>query len=145
MNQEKRVFPICGMALSSFLAAGCILDVTDHHPRPAPAPVGSLTVDWTVARRSDVRACAREGARDTEVEIIVYRGDREVAREFAHCEDFSLTVDLPPDEYKVYVTLVERGSDRPVTTTLPLEEIDIVKGADLNVDVDFPATSFLRR
>ncbi|WP_437674561.1 hypothetical protein [Sorangium sp. So ce131] len=145
MNQENRVFPICSMALSSLLAAGCILDVRDDRPRPAPDRLGSLTVDWTVGRRSDARACVREGAGDTEVEIIVYRGDREVAREFARCEDFSLTVDLPPDEYKAYVTLVERGSDRPVTTTLPLEEIDIVRGAALNVDVDFPATSFLRR
>lgn len=142
MNQEKSVFPLCGLALSSFLAAGCIIDVRDD-ARPRPA-VGSLAVEWTVNRRSDPRLCDRFGGRaGADFELIVYRGTREVAREYASCEDFSMTVDLPPDEYKAYATLVERGDDRPVTTTLPLPDIRIVRGAQLNIDVDFPSTSFL--
>ncbi|WP_437957024.1 hypothetical protein WME76_37690 [Sorangium sp. So ce119] len=142
MNQEKSVFPLCGLALSGFLAAGCIVDVRDG-ARPRPA-VGSLTVEWTVNRRSDPRVCDRYGGRQgADFELIVYRGSREVAREYASCEDFSITVDLPPDEYRAIATLVERGDERPVTTTLPLEDLRIVRGAQLNVDVDFPSTSFL--
>ena len=142
MNQEKSVFPLCGLALSGFLAAGCIVDVRDGaSPRQA---VGSLTVEWTVNRRSDPRACDRYGGRQgADFELIVYRGSREVAREYASCEDFSITVDLPPDEYRAIATLVERGDERPVTTTLPLEDLRIVRGAQLNIDVDFPSTSFL--
>ncbi|XXY54549.1 hypothetical protein WME91_25795 [Sorangium sp. So ce269] len=138
MNQDKSVFPMCGLALSGLLAAGCIVDVAPVRPRPA---VGSLTVEWTVSRRSDPRACSRYSNAD--FELIVYRGSREVAREYARCEDFALTLDLPPDEYRAYATLVERDDERPVTTTLPLEEIRIVNGAELNIDVDFPSTSFL--
>ena len=139
MNQDKSVFPMCGLALSGLLATGCVFDLRDH-PRPQQA-VGSLTVEWTVSRRSDPRACARYSNAD--FELIVYRGSREVAREYARCEDFALTLDLPPDEYRAYATLVERDDERPVTTTLPLEEIRIVNGAELNIDVDFPSTSFL--
>ncbi|XXX75793.1 hypothetical protein WMF30_49905 [Sorangium sp. So ce134] len=144
MNQEKSVFPICGLALSSVLALGCFIDVRDGaRPRPRPSSMGSLTVEWTVNRQSEPRACGRFGRGKTDFELIVYRGNREVAREYARCEDFVMTVDLPPDEYKAYATLVVRGDERPVTTTLPLEEIDIVRGAELNIDVDFPANSFL--
>lgn len=143
MNQEKSVFPLCGLALSSFLALGCIVDVRDDaRLRPRPS-AGSLTVQWTVNRQSEPRACTRHSRAGADFELIIYRGSREVTREYARCEDFILTVDLPPDEYKAYATLVERGDDRPVTTTLPLEEIDIVRGAELNIDVDFPANSFL--
>lgn len=143
MNQEKSVFPLCGLALSSFLAAGCFFDVGgDARLRPRPA-MGSLTVQWTVNRQSEPRACTRHSRGGADFELIIYRGSDEVAREYARCEDFTLTVDLPPDEYKAYATLVERGDDRPVTTTLPLEELDIVRGAQLNVDVDFPTNSFL--
>ncbi|WP_437811483.1 hypothetical protein [Sorangium sp. So ce1078] len=143
MNQEKSVFPLCGLALSSFLALGCFVDVRDDaRLRPRPS-LGSLTVQWTVNRQASERACARYSRGGADFELIIYRDDREVAREYASCEDFSLTVDLPPDEYKAYATLVERGDDRPVTTTLPLEQIDIVRGAALNIDVDFPSTSFL--
>ncbi len=146
MNQEKSVYPLCGLALSSFLALGCVFDVRDDvRPRPRPRPdVGSLTVQWTVNRQSEARACDRHSRGGADFELIIYRGSREVAREYARCEDFILTVDLPPDDYKAYATLVARGDDRPVTTTLPLEEIDIVRGAELNIDVDFPSTSFLR-
>ncbi|WP_437569568.1 hypothetical protein [Sorangium sp. So ce542] len=144
MNQEKSVFPICGLALSSFLALGCFFEVKDGaRPRPQPSSMGSLTVEWTVNRRSEPRACARFSGGRTDFELIIYRGDEEVAREYARCEDFVMTVDLPPDEYRAYATLVERRDERPVTTTLPLEQLDIVSGAALNIDVDFPANSFL--
>ncbi|HTN88170.1 MAG TPA: hypothetical protein VL242_31030 [Sorangium sp.] len=142
MNQDKSVFPMCGLALSGLLATGCVFDVRDDF-RPRPA-VGSMAVEWTVSRRSDARACARFGGRQgADFELIVYRGSREVAREYARCEDFSMTVDLPPDEYRAIATLVERGDERPVTTTLNLENLRVVRGAQLNIDVDFPSTSFL--
>jgi hypothetical protein len=146
MNQEKSVFPLCGLALSSFLAMGCFVDVgpsAQRRPRPQPA-VGSLTVEWTVANRADSRACTLYGRGGADFELVVYRGSREVAREYARCEDFGMTLDLPPDDYTAIATLVERGSERPVTTTLKLDAIDIVNGAELNLDVDFPSSSFLR-
>ncbi|WP_437588834.1 hypothetical protein [Sorangium sp. So ce1000] len=145
MNQEKSVFPLCGLALSSFLAMGCILDVEPSaHRRPRPVQaVGSLTVDWTVSNRTESRACSQYARGGADFELIIYRGSREVTREYARCEDFSMTVDLPPDDYTATATLVERGDDRPVTTTLKLDRIDIVHGAALNLDVDFPSSSFL--
>ncbi|WP_437896021.1 hypothetical protein [Sorangium sp. So ce124] len=146
MNQEKSVFPLCGLALSSFLALGCILDVepsAQRRPPPVQA-VGSLTMEWTVANRVDSRACSQHSRGGADFELIIYRGSREVARDYARCDDFSITVDLPPDDYTATATLVERGNDRPVTTTLQVEDIHIVRGATLNLDVDFPPSSFLR-
>lgn len=142
MNQDNIVYPLCGLALSSFLATGCFIDVRDdRHLRPS---AGSLTVEWTVSRRSDPRTCSRLAGGPADFELLLYdENNREVARELARCEDFHITVDLPPGEYHGYVTLVERRDDRPVTTTLPLEELEIVSGAELNLDIDFPANSFL--
>ncbi|AUX26677.1 hypothetical protein SOCEGT47_072470 [Sorangium cellulosum] len=142
MNQDKIVYPLCGLALSSVLTTGCIIDVRDgRHPRPSD---GSLTVEWTVSRRSSPRSCARFAGGAADFELLLYdEHNREVAREVAPCEDFGLTVDLPPGEYSGYATLVERRDDRPVTTTLPLEDLEIVSGAELNLDIDFPANSFL--
>ncbi|MGK3969507.1 hypothetical protein WMF38_34025 [Sorangium sp. So ce118] len=144
MNQEKSVFPLCGLALSSFLAAGCFFDVgEDSRFRPRPS-VGSLAMEWTVDGRSQSRACTRFSGGRTDFELIIYRGSSEVAREYARCEDFGLTVDLPPGEYEASVTLVERGDERPVSTPHLVDKFEIVRGAKLNINVDFPANSFLR-
>ncbi|WP_437607887.1 hypothetical protein WMF20_44455 [Sorangium sp. So ce834] len=144
MNQEKSVIPICGLALSSFLALGCFFEVKDgDRHRPRPSSMGSLVMEWTVDDRRESRDCSRFSGGRADLELIVYRGSVEVAREYARCEDFILTVDLPPDEYRVIATLVGRSDDRPVTTSANLEGIDIVRGFNLHREVDFPATSFL--
>jgi hypothetical protein len=140
MNHENRCIPVCGLALSSLLAMGCFVDVVEA-PRPRQE-TGSLTVLWTIANRSDPRACARFGRRATDFELLVYRDNVQVAEELARCEDLRLTVDVPPGEYTGYVTLVDENKDA-VTSTLPLRDVRIVKDAELTVDVDFPAGSFL--
>jgi hypothetical protein len=143
MNHQMRVVPVCGLALSGLLTTGCFLEVREH-PRPTPpeAPTGSLTVRWTIDDRSDPRACSRYGRGATDFELLLYSDNHQVAEEYAPCEQFGLTVDLTPGTYKGYTTLVDRNGD-PVTSTLPLEALAIVKDAGLAIDVDFPTTSFL--
>lgn len=140
MNQDNRGVSLCGLALSSLLAMGCFVDVRNE-PRPS-LPTGTLTVSWTVANRSDPGVCARYGRGTTDFELLVNRDDQETTQQHAPCEDFRLTVELEPGDYTGYTTLVDRNND-PVTSTLPLRDLRIVKDADLAVDVDFPASSFL--
>jgi hypothetical protein len=135
---------MCGLVLTSALALGCFVDVSDVKEEPeAPRPAtGTLTVRWTIGNRRDPSVCFSYGRRATDFELLVHRDDREVAELYARCEDFRITAPLPPGDYTGYGTLVDQNKD-PLTTTLPLKDIEILKDADLQIDIDFPAGSFL--
>jgi hypothetical protein len=143
MNQEKSVFPGLCLALTSLLGTGCFIDVRgEPHRRPSRA-TGDITVEWTVDGRADPRACSRYGGRNAEFELLVYQGGREVMRQTAPCDEFRMTIELPADDYTAYATLVDRN-ENPLTSTLPLEDVEIIRDEELNLDIDFPSGSFLR-
>jgi hypothetical protein len=120
---------------------GCFVEVDRKQPTPS-APTGSLTVLWTVNNRDDPRACAIYGRGAKDFELLLYQDDKQVLDRYAPCEDYKLTVDLRTGRYTGLTTLVS-PDNQALTTTLPLKDITILRDAELTIDVDFPAASFL--
>lgn len=123
-----RILPLGVLALA---AQGCIVE---HDPDD-----GVLTVEWSVDDSFDPDACRDFDART--FELVVYDWDGHVAGDVhAPCDDFSLSLDLEDGTYSIDVTLLD-GSDRKVTTTLPLDDVDIYAGDETVIPVDFPVDS----
>jgi hypothetical protein len=145
MSSLKVYAVLAGCSLAVAGLSGCFI-TTDTSPGPGPGPnpavpTGSLTVTWTVAGSHSPPSCAQFGAYDLEL-VILDRFRRPITKTSAPCTDFSLTVDLPPSDYTAEVTLVDSQS-REVSTSLPLQDIQITPRSGLTIDVDFPSSSRL--
>lgn len=145
MRVWKLMGPLTSCAFALGALSGCSLAVSPGPPGPgpgvAPASGGTITVDWLVAGTDDPRLCASYGA--DQIEVVVYdQSGSEVATANAPCGSFSVTVPLPEGSYSADVTLVDRGGNS-VTTTKPLNNLDVVPGTDLAVSLDFPTSSIL--
>jgi hypothetical protein len=128
--------------LFSYAAGLSACFITSHHEPVIVGPdVGTLTIDVTLDGTKDPIACADYGA--TDIELVVYdsRGT-EVAEDYAPCEDFAISVDLHDGVYSADVTLVD-AANKAVTTTLPIDDVDVRAGKELVIDVDFPKGSRL--
>lgn len=128
----------CAFALAGL--SGCFVS-TDGSPTTIPVgtPTGTVTVTWTVSGSHSPPACSQFGAYDLEL-VLSDRFHRPVTTVNAPCRDFTITVPLPSGSYEGEATLVDPGG-REVSTTLPIQEIRVVSGSDLTIDVDFPSTS----
>lgn len=104
------------------------------------APVGSLTVTWSIDGIQDPNDCIDLGVDRLELRIFSLRGDL-VDEIEPYCEDFAVTVDLVDGVYDAEATLVD-SFDTSATLTEPINEVDIQAGTDLQVDIDFPIESF---
>lgn len=104
------------------------------------APVGTLTVRWTIDGFRDPLDCFDFEA--DRLELRLYEGGSLIDEVSPICEDFSTTIELFDGIYDADATLVD-SFDRAVTLTEPLDYIDIIAGTDLVIDVDFPIGSFL--
>lgn len=125
-------------ALGTAALSGCSVALEPEIVLPREE-TGSVTVNWLVAGSSHPLACARFGAE--EMELVVYDEDRRpVARETASCRSFSISLSLPEGRYTADVRLLGAGQ-RSASTSRTLEDIDIVAGTDLAINVDFPADS----
>jgi hypothetical protein len=58
------------------------------------------------------------------------------------CDAFQISIDLSPGSYAGDAILVDR-LDRPVTLSVPLEQLDIVAGREVAKSIDFPVAAFL--
>jgi hypothetical protein len=135
----------------AFALGGCVVGhdhgervIVDERENPRPIvveDVGTLTLLWTVAGTTDPFACYDLGAYNIELVVYDLFGDFVVEAE-APCEDFYLSLDLFDDHYFADITLVDVG-DHAVSATSILDDIAIVGGTELVVDVDFPLGSFL--
>jgi hypothetical protein len=106
-----------------------------------PVPLATLTVEWTIDGRLAPVDCYDFAA--DQLELIVYDDfDRFVLETQPRCDDFGVSVDLREGLYTAEVTLVDVW-DRPATLTEPIEDVVIVEGTNLVVDVDFPLGAFL--
>ena len=144
MDLSRRMLPLIAGALAAAGLAGCAVSLEpDNLPPPlaAPASRGTVTLNWLVAGRTDPGLCAAYGA--THVELVVYDDTgRTIARQYAPCESFSLTLPLPAGTYTADATLVDPRSNA-LSVTKPLEAIDIIPGTDLAINLDFPSSSML--
>jgi hypothetical protein len=113
-------------------------------PEPAVVVVpatGTLTVRWTVAGTADPLMCSAYAA--SNLELIVYdESGTEIASANAPCHGFSVTMALPEGTYTAHATLIDSAGGAR-STTKPLFAIDVVRGTDLAIDLDFPASSML--
>lgn len=124
------------LSLFALTASGCIIE---HHASGWASDEGELTVEWTLDDSFDPRACRDFGART--VELLVHDWDGELVADVqAHCDDFSLTIDLADGTYSIDVTLLD-GSGRTASTTLPLDDVDVYAGDETFIPVDFPVDS----
>lgn len=123
------------LALGTLLSLPACLIVDDDDP----APIGTLTVEWTIDGRRDPLDCLDFGVDRFELVISGPAEDIEVE---PLCEDFVTSVDLYDGRYVADATLVD-SFDRAATLTEAIDAIDIVAGTELVVSVDFPIGSFL--
>jgi hypothetical protein len=118
--------------------SGCFV-TTDGDP--APARLGTLTVDWSIDGRHSSFDCADFGV--DRLELVIYdESGAEVDEVEPFCESFAVSVDLVEGSYFADVTLVD-SADRSATLTKTLDAIYIIGGTDLDISVDFSVDSFL--
>ena len=140
MVLAKLVKPLFACALAAMVPA-CSFGVEGGATVGAPVPSGTLTVRWLVTGAASASACSAAGG--DFVEIIVYASDgNEVASTEAPCNAFGVTFNLAQGSYTADATLIDAaGSSRSVTK--PLDDIRVVSGTDLAIDLDFTASSLL--
>lgn len=141
MNHLTFVFPMVTCALAG-ASAGCAFEASVEPPTVVvPSSSGTVTLRWTVANRSDPSVCSAYAA--PQFELVVYdASSNRVATATAPCAAFNVTLPLPEGTYSAEVTLVDfSGNAR--STTRPLHAIEVVRGTDLAIDVDFPPSSML--
>jgi hypothetical protein len=100
---------------------------------------GSLTIDFTVAGREDGAVCGEWGVAAADIQIIDAFGDL-VSDVEVTCDDFSGTIDLPEDDYRAEVTLVD-ANGAALSTTAVVHNLEVIAGTDLEVGVEFPESS----
>jgi hypothetical protein len=134
-----KTWALCATSLVALLQLPGCLFVDDDDRRPAP--VGTLTVEWTIDGTQNPLDCVDLNV--DRLELSIYSPDGRLVDEVEpYCESFGVSVDLLDGVYTADVTLVDSFDDA-VTFTSTLDDIDIIAGTDLAIDVDFPIDSFL--
>lgn len=138
---------LSGCALAG-LASGCVVDV-DAEGR---AVTGDIDLRWTVDNTVEPAACdyyaPSTAGIDLEFALYDSRG-RRVTTEYARCQEFRMSLEVQasaygPGNYRADVTMVDaRNHAAAVSTTLPLERIQVFPRTAVVLDVDFPPSSFL--
>jgi hypothetical protein len=126
--------------LFAVCSTGCATEV-DARPIVIPAQTGRLTVFWTVDDSTDPSACDAVAADGFELSLFDASG-RAFDTVVANCEDFALTIDLPPGTYSADATLID-VADRSASTTIALDNVRIFSATELTIDTDFPLSSIL--
>jgi len=121
---------LCGCSVEAGVSAGPNVEVPDN---------GTLTVLSSIEGSTDPAECDFVGA--TDLELAIYEGDRQVTVVTSDCYDFGISVSLPDGIYNADATLLDNGV--AASTTLTLDEIRVISGTDIQIDIDFPASSIL--
>jgi hypothetical protein len=100
-----------------------------------------LTVRWTIDGTVDSGACAFYRADLFELVVLDIDGGV-VAELTTPCEEFQISLELLEGSYDADATLID-VLDRPVTITEQLDDLRVIPGTELVVDVDFPVQSIL--
>jgi hypothetical protein len=124
--------------------AACTADVTttpNQGPPPVgPAPDGTLVLDWTIDGNTDPNSCFESSSSAIAIDVMDTGGAPAGSFEQS-CTTFSTSITLAPGDYTANATLIDANGN-PRTTTVPINPFTI-RGADqLNIPIDFPASSF---
>ena len=108
----------------------------------APSAVGTLILQWTITGRRDPMDCSALGAERFDLSARPASAPTEEQQGDAPCDAFQISMDLAPGSYTGETLLVDR-LDRPVTLSVPLEQVEIVAGREVTKTIDFPVGAFL--
>lgn len=123
-------------AVAVFSLGGCYVG-----PGSNSAPfTGTISVFSSIEGSTQSYECGSIGA--TDLELAVYEGNSPYTTATAPCFDFQIFVELPEGDYNADATLIDRYS-RAVSTTLRLDDLRVLSGTELRVDIDFPWSSIL--
>ena len=140
MNSLKYLGSLLFVVAAASALTGCEVQAgIDPGPVVVTDDTGSLTIDFTVAGREDGAVCGEWDVAAADIQIIDAFGDL-VSDVQVNCEDFSRTIDLPEDDYRAEVTLVD-ANDNALSTTAVVHRLEVLAGTDLEVGVDFPESS----
>jgi hypothetical protein len=124
------------LALAAALAGGCVVE----RGAPPPPDDGTLKVDWTVDGSPDANLCNQANA--STFDLTVYDDGGNVVGDFqTDCAAFAITVGLAPGGYSADARLLDSGNGVR-TTTVAISPFVIDSNTELDVPVDFPASSF---
>jgi len=123
---------LSGCSVNAGVSAGAGPDVV--------VTTGTITVLSSIEGSTNPSECDFVGA--TDLELAVFEGTRPVTTVLADCYDFGISVTLPDGLYNADATLLDQNGN-PASTTLTLDALNVVAGTDLQVDIDFPASSIL--
>ena len=126
-------------ALAVLSLCTCVVNGESSVSSPAPSE-GTISVFSSIEGSTRASECDYVGA--TDLELAIYQGSTQIATVTSSCYDFQLTVALPNGYYDADATLLDSHS-QPVSTTLPLHDLQAIFGTDLQVDIDFPISSIL--
>ena len=135
--------PALAMQLSPFIVAADVASTNATPSDDAPSAVGTLTVQWTISGRRDPMDCGGLGVERFDLTVrsaSAAPSDAEQAE--APCDTFQISLDLAPGSYAGDALLVDR-LDRPVTLSVPLEQVAVVAGHEVVKSVDFAVGAFL--
>ena len=119
--------------LASLAAVACTAEAgVATNPTTVPQERGTYQLLWTVDRSDSPAACAAIGA-----DVMVLTVYTSAPQSFsAPCENFNLSVDLPPGTYAADAQLI--GPDGfAATPVLQLNQLVITSGSTLTSDTDF--------
>jgi hypothetical protein len=125
-----------GLLLLALATPSCFVESSSAPSRAE----GSLLVDWTINGQRDPDQCDQGNAEA--IAIVVYRDDGvELAEYQASCRAFATHIDLPPGDYSAEAVLIDpSGVER--TTVVNMQSFEIFAGIELDIPIDFPASSF---
>src|SRR5689334_13462979 len=104
------------LAASFFaMVAGCTVSATTEHDVVVAPADGTFTIDWSIDNAQDPLVCSDFDA--DAIEVTVYDDGSSVGTAYdVACEDFVLTVSLPPGTYDATAVLLDVNGV-PITTT----------------------------
>jgi hypothetical protein len=107
---------------------------------PPASERGSLIVDWTINGSRDPDQCDQGDAEA--IDVVVYYANGETMAEYqASCRAFVTRIDLPRGQYAADAVLIDAsGAER--TTVVDMRTFEIFGGDELDIPIDFPASSF---
>lgn len=132
---------LCVSALS-FCAMGCVVETHSSPAPPADGAVagGTFVLTWSINGSTDPNQCNQSSA--SAIDINVYTSSGSSAGTYQQsCGAFSTSIALPPGSYTADAALVNSGGTQR-TTRVPVNGFTLRGNDTLQVDVDFPASSF---
>jgi hypothetical protein len=134
-NSRTKALTWSGLIFGLAMMPGCLVVDDDDDDDP----IGTLEVRWTIDGSTNPIDCLDFGA--DRLELRIYDGRDLIDEVEPFCEDFGVALDMFDGIYDGEATLVD-SADFAVTVTEPLDNIDIIAGTTLTIDIDFPIDSF---